>query len=205
MLRSKITVRTPPNLAMDKQTIFALASALTLTAKQGQAASIKAIEGAFTVRTTWLKPSNVFGVRVKPATKQNLVAWVGTAAEWLEKFIKEPAGAIVLKIPQGEFLAIPTPNVRRTKRDLIRATQRPRALRGKRDFLIPLRSGRGFLLAQHQGRGKNQRTVILYVLVKRARIRERDVLYGPTRRAYERNFSKILGLQLQRAFATARR
>jgi hypothetical protein len=130
---------------------------------------------------------------------------VGTAAEWLEKFIREPAGSVVLKIPQGEFLAIPTGNVRRTKRDIIRASQRPRALRGRRDFLVPLRSGRGFLLMQQQGRGKNTRNVALYVLVKRARIKEKDVLHGPVRRAFEKNWGRVYGAALARALATAKR
>lgn len=203
MLVSRIKVSTT-RLDLDKQTTFALASALTLTAKQGQAAAIKAIDGAFTVRTNWHR-QGPFSVRVRPATKQNLVAWVGTAAEWLEKFIREPAGSIVLKIPQGNFLAIPTTNVRRTKRDLVRAAQRPQRLRGHRDFLVPLRNGRGFLLMQQQGRGKNKRNVALYVLVKQARIREKDVLFGPTRKAYETHFSKILRVQLEQALATARR
>jgi hypothetical protein len=203
MLRSRIKVAVS-GLDLDKQTTFALASALTLTAKQGQTAALRAIEGSFTIRTPW--PSRgPFAVKVKPATKINLEAWVGTAAEWLEKFVREPAGSIVLKIPQGEFIAVPTGNVRRTKRDLIRAAQRPRALQGKRDFLVPLRHGRGFVLMQRQGRGRQQRAVALYVLVPRARIKEKDVLYGPTRRAFEKNFSKNLSTQLERAFATARR
>lgn len=203
MLRSKIKVSTT-GLEMDKQTTFALAAALTATAKLGQAASLKAIHGAFQIRTTWSE-RGPFAVKVRPATKLNLNAWVGTAAEWLEKFVREPAGSTVIKLPHGEYLAIPTTNVRRTKRDLIRATQRPRAIKGKRDFLVPLKSGRGFLLMQTQGRGRQKKAVVLYVLVRRARIKERDVLYGPVRKAYEQNFSKILGTQLERAFATARR
>src|SRR5262245_285384 len=117
MLSARIKkVQEVGNRNFDKQTTFALASALTITAKDIQAENIKKIEGAFTVRTNWDKPSNIFGVRVKPATKQNLVTWIGTAADWLQKFVQEPAGAIVVKLPQGEFLAIPTSNVRRTKR-----------------------------------------------------------------------------------------
>lgn len=202
MFRSRITVATP-NLDINKQTIFALASALTATAMQGKTAVVKAIEGTFTIRTNWDKVGP-YAVKVKPATKTNLVAYVGTAADWLQKFIEEPAGSIVLKIPQGEFLAIPTKNVRRTPRDIIRAAQRPRRIAGKRDFLVPLRHGRGFVLMQKQGRGRAAKAVALYLLVPRARIRERDVLFGPTRRAFETNFTKNLSTALDRAFATAR-
>lgn len=207
MLKATIKVKTT-GLQMDKQTIFALAAALTATAKLGQTAVLKAMDaaqgGAFTIRTGWTT-RGPYAVKIRPATKTNLNAWVGTAADWLEKFIREPAGSTVLKLPQGEFIAIPTSNVRRTKRDLIRAAQRPRALKGKRDYLIPLRHGRGWVLMQKQGRGKQARGVPLYVLVPKAKIKERDVLFGPTRRAFEKNFSKLFNAQLERAFATARR
>src|SRR5258707_820967 len=118
MLKSKITVAVKGTTQLDKQTTFALASSLTMVAKEAQAETVKEIRGTFTVRSNWDKPSNVFGIRIKGATKQNLVAIVGTAAYWLEKFVQEPPGSIVIKLPQGEFLAIPTSNVRRTKRDL---------------------------------------------------------------------------------------
>jgi len=206
MITQRITVKTT-GLDMSKQVVFALASALTLTAKQAQTDTKKAIESAFTVRTPWYKESNIFGIRVKPATKTNLTAVVGTAADWLEKFTREPAGSVVLKLPRqgGEYLAIPTSNVRRTKRDLIRAAQRPGKLRGKRDFVLPLRSGRGLVLLQRQGRGRQGRNVVLYILVRRARIKEKDVLWGPARRAFEKTFDKIFTAQLERALATARR
>jgi hypothetical protein len=204
MIEQRIRVTTT-GLDMSKQVVFALASALTATAKLGQTNAIKAIEGAFTVRTGWDKPSNIYGVRVKPATKLNLTAVVGTAADWLEKFVREPAGSTVVKLPEGEFLAIPLAGVRRTKRDIIRATQRPQAIRGKRDFKVPLRNGRGYLLLQKQGRGRQAKNVALYLLVKRAKIREKDVFFGPTQRAFEKNFGKIYTAQLERALATAKR
>jgi len=207
MFRSTLKVSTS-GLDMNKQTVFALAAALTQTAKQGQTAVLKALDasqgGAFTLRTGWSRVGP-FAVRARPATKLNLEAWVGTAAEWLEKFIRGPAGSVVIRLPQGEFIAVPTSQVRRTKRDLIRATQRPKAIRGKRDFLVPLRHGRGFVLMQKQGRGKQQKNVALYVLVPRVKIKERDVLFGPVRRVFEKQFSKNLTAQLERAFATARR
>jgi hypothetical protein len=202
MLASKIKI-TVNNLDLNKQQRFALAQTLTAVAQKAQDASIKAIEGNFAVRTSWYKKQNVYGVRVKPATKANLTAVVGTAADWLEKFVREPPGSVVLKLPQGEFLAIPTSNVRRTKRDLIRAMQRPRALRGA-VYKLPLKSGRGFVLMQRQGRGSQRRNVALYILVKRARIKEKDVLFGPARRAFEINFSKLYAENLARALATAK-
>jgi hypothetical protein len=205
MLTAKTTTSSTGSKDFDKQTTFAIYSALTMTAKEIQAETIKGLDktsgGAFDIRTNWNKPSNIFGVRVKPATKQKLEAWIGTAAEWLEKFVREPQGSIVLKLPRGEFIAIPTSNVRRTKRDLIRATQRPQAIRGKRDILLPMKSGRGFVLFQEQGRGVNAKRVALYVLVRRAQIHERDVLYGPAKRVFQKRFPVNLERQLKVAFA----
>jgi hypothetical protein len=216
MFTAKVTSTISGNKYLDKQTTFALASALTLVAKDIQTATAKGLDkqqgGAFEIRTNWNRPSNIFGVRIKPATKQKLEAWVGTAAEWLAKFVEDNRpGSIVLKLPRGEFIAIPTSNVRRTKRDLIRAAQRPAALRGKRDVVLPLKSGKGFVLFQgkpssyrgekRSGRGKGGRLVALYILVPFARIVEKDVLYGPARKVFLKRFGDIYQGQLRKAFA----
>lgn len=204
MLGARIKITPVGNPHFDKQTTFALASALTMTAKEIQAADIKAIEGSFNVRSNWDKPSNIYGVRVKPATRQKLETWIGTAADWLEKFVREREGAIVVKISQGHFVAVPTSNVRRTKREIIRASQRPKALRGKRDIVLPLKSGKGMVLFQAKGRKERGQLVALYILVPTAHIREKDVLFGPAKRVFEKRFAPIYEQQLRKAFATAR-
>jgi hypothetical protein len=188
---------------MDKQMTFAVASSLTFVAKEAQTAIIKEIEGAFTVRTNWDKQSNALGVKVKPATKTNLASMVGTAAAFLEKFVQGPDNSIIINTPRGQFFAVPTTNVRRTKRDIVSAIQRPQRLRGKRDFVIPMRSGKGYLLYQRPARGK-AKPVLLYILTPRAKIRERDVIFGPSQRVFERRFSDILTAQMEKALATAR-
>jgi len=203
MINSRITVSLTGSTQFDKQANFALASSLTLVAKEIQLGVIKQIESSFAVRSGWDKPSNIFGVRVKPATKQDLSAWIGTAADWLEKFIQQPAGAIVVKLPQGEFLAIPTKNVRRTKRDIISRAQRPRALMGKRDFILVTRRGLHILM-QRRGRGQASYLVPLYFLVKRARIREKDFLAGPSEQIFGKRFLDIFTDQLQKAYRTAK-
>src|ERR1041384_474638 len=169
----------------EKQIRFAIASACTKGAKAVQAADKKALRGAFTIRTNW-DEVGPYAVKVQAAKKNDnpIVALAGTGADFIEKFIREPEGSTVLKLPHGEFIAIPTTNVRRTKRDLIRAMQRPRALRGKEDFVIPLRNGT-FGLFQRQGRKGQKKAVLLYRLVKRARIKERDVLFGPAKKTLD--------------------
>jgi hypothetical protein len=206
MITSKISIQTQGSANPEKQVAFAAASALTLTATEIKIAEIKAIDETFTVRTNWNKVGP-YAVKVQAAKKTDWprpFSIVGTAADFIEKFLEGPVGSIALKIPQGEFIAIPTSNVRRTKRDIIRAAQRPRALRGKHDFLVPMKSGQGFVLFQKQGRGKSKRNVALYLLVKSAKIRERDPLFEPALKVFVKRFGAILDQQVAKAFATAR-
>lgn len=188
----------------EKQIRFAIASACTKGAKAVQAANKRAIRSAFTVRTNW-DERGPYAVKVQAAKKDDnpVVAMVGTGADFIEKFIREPEGSTVLKLPQGEFIAIPTTNVRRTKRDLIRAAQRPRALRGKDDFVVPFKNGTLGLFIR-KGRKGQKKSVLLYRLVKRARIKERDVLFGPAKKTLD---AQLLGFYQQgvaQAMATAK-
>ncbi len=189
----------------EKQVRFAVSSALTKGARAVQAANVKAIEGAFTIRTRW-DVVGPYAVKVQAAKKTDdpIVALVGTGADFIEKFIREPEGSTVVKLPQGEFIAIPTTNVRRTKRDLIRAAQRPRNLRGKRDILLPMRKGGGMVLLQEQGRGRNAKRVALYLLVPRARIKERDVLFGPAKKTLDAQLLGLYQQEIANAIATAK-
>jgi len=203
----------------EKQIRFAVASACTKGAKAVQVADKKALRGAFTIRTNW-DERGPYAVKVQAAKKADnpIVALVGTGADFIEKFIREPEGSTVLKLPQGNFIAIPTTNVRRTKRDIIRAAQRPARLRGKRDVLLPMKSGRGYVLFQEQNvftsrqrsqnksqsRGRRGRLVALYILVPQAKIKERDVLFGPAKKTLDAQLLKLYQSEIASAIATAK-
>ena len=180
-----------------KQVRFALATTLTSLAKEAQHASVSETERAFTVRNNWLQPSNAMGIKVLPASKEDLSAAVATRADWLVPF--QEGGT---KTPKGANLAIPTKNVRRTKRDVIRKTQRPNALRGKRTFLLPTKNG--LVLFQRKGRGKRSTITALYRLKPSARIQKRSTVVEPTLRVFGRRFDGVFEGQLRKAFATAR-
>lgn len=181
----------------DKQIAFAIAVALTTTAKQAQWEVIHTIEGTFTTRNNWYKPSNKFGIRMKSATKQNPVASLRTDADWLEPH--EDGG---VKTPtQGKELAIPTENVRRNKRQMIQKSQRPGALRGKRDFVLNTKKGR--VLYQRRGKGKRSKIVALYNLEPRAIIRKHSTFFEPIERIVERNLQENFNDALERAYASA--
>jgi hypothetical protein len=179
-----------------KQVTFALAATLTAVAREAQAASVASIESTFTVRNNWDKPSNAMGIKALAATKDDLTAAVATRADWLheEARVKQP------QRPGGE-LAIPTANVRRSKRDIIQRSQRPKAL-GAKAFVVKTRNGP--VLAYRRGRGKNKQLVFLYRLKPSARIRKQSTLVEPTVRVFERRFGTIFEQQLRKAMATAR-
>jgi hypothetical protein len=181
------------NLA--KQVTFALTATLTALAREAQAASVASIESTFTVRNNWDKPSNAMGVKALAATKDDLTSAVATRADWLHEETRP-------KIPFGNYIAIPTKNVRRSKRDIIQKGQRPKNLR--RAFVIKTRKQGVAMLFQRRGRGKRSEIVAMYKLIPRALIRKQSTLVEPTVKVFERRFDKVFESQLRRALATAR-
>lgn len=182
----------------DKQVPFALAYALTITAKEAQAAVVKSLEGTFTLRGQWYKQSNKFGIKITPAKKTNLKASVHTQADWLE--LHETGGT---KTPRGKELAIPTENVRRTKRQIIQKSQRPKALIGKRDFILNTKKGR--VLFQRKGKGKRSKIVALYNLEPKAVIKKQSTFFEPVEKIVEKNLQENFNKALEKAYATAKR
>jgi hypothetical protein len=196
-----ISVRLDPpkrGSELDKQVRFALTMALTATAKDAQGEIRDSLQDTFTIRNRWLDQSNKFGIKVRPAKKDDLVAQVGTDADWLQ--FHEEGG---IKTPQGHFIAIPTRNVRRTKKQIIQKGQRPRALIGKRDFLITTKAGR-VVLFQRTGRGKRSGIKAMYVMVPRSSIKKHSTILDPTMKAIQQRFGGNFSKALKRAIATAR-
>jgi hypothetical protein len=181
-----------------KQIRFAAAVGLTRTAKDGQAAVSAKLADNFTLRTRWYEPSNAMGIRVKAAKKTDLAAEIKTKADWLEKFETGEE-----KLPRRRFLAIPTSNVRRNKRDIITRANRPAQLRDKRTFLLETR--RGLTLFQRKYRGKRSFIVPLYLMRQHARTPKRPSFYAPARHAALTRFGKNFADALREAFATARK
>lgn len=182
---------------IDKNIRFATAAALTKTAQDGQKASREALAANFTLRGNWSNPSNKFEIRIKPAKKDNLEAQVTTLADWL-KLHEEGA----TKLPSRKFIAIPTDNVRRNKRDIITKGNRPGALRGKNTFVIDTKSGP--VIFQRKGKGKREKLVALYILEPKAKIKKHSSFYEPIGKAVRANFKQNWTEAVKQAFATAR-
>lgn len=182
-------------LSLEKQINFAAARALTETAKQSQDASIKAIQATFTTRGKWYLPSNRYGVKVRAARKENLEATVGTAADWLS--LHETAGT---KTPRNNYLAVATSNVRRTKRDIIVKSNRPRNL--KRSFVMTTKRGI-HVLFQRFGRARGDIRA-MYILIPRARIKKDSTVVAITEKVVMRRFASLYDKALREALASAK-
>jgi hypothetical protein len=183
-------------VTFEEQLTYAAARALTLTARQSQAASVEAIRRTFTTRGTWYLPGSRFGLRVTPATKARLESAVRAAADWL---IPHETGEDKAA-RSGGLLAVPLVGrgrPRPSQRAKVRADLKPRAL-GRRGVVIETR--RGPVLFARQDR----RLVAFYGPERRARIRKRSTVTGPTVRAFAGNFGENLAEAIAEALRTAK-
>jgi hypothetical protein len=181
---------------LEKQIPFAMALALTRTAKEVQREEIAHIRSAFTVRGSWLREGGKFGVGITPASKQDLVAVVESRAPWLEEH-EEGAN----RTPAGSHFAIPQADIRRTKTQVIARSHRPKAL--KRAFKIQTMKGIPLLL-QRIGRGKRSALRVMYQLTGKAKIEPRLQFFETGRAVVERAWKQIFSEALDRAIRTAR-
>jgi len=193
------TLKPPSWQNIVKQLEFGTAGGLTKTAKDAQQGVVSALQGTFTLRGNWWNQSNKFGIKVKPATKNDLSSEVRTAADWLE--LHETGGDKTGR--SGGRITVPTDNVRRNKRLIIPRAQRPQALKGKNSFIATNTRGET-ILYRRVGRGKNQKIVALYILEKKVRIRKQSTFYAPIEAIVKRNLDTNRRAGIQKALATAK-
>jgi hypothetical protein len=151
---------------------------------------------AFTLRGTWFQPNNKFGIKIKPATKDDLSAEVRTMADWLK--IHEDGG---IKHAASGRLAVPTDNVRRNKRFIIPRNQRPKGLAGKAFVLM---TKKGPVLAQRISRGKRKGLIVLYGLESSARIKKQPTFHDPIQKVVDHSLTKNIEAGIQNALDTMR-
>lgn len=193
-------VERPPSAAkIDKNLRFGIAKGLTDTAKEGQRAVLGALKGTFTIRGGWSNPSNRFGIKIKPAKRDDLSAEVRTRADWLE--LHEKGGT--KRGRGGGRIAVPTENVRRTKRDIISRANRPGGLRNKRTFVI--KTKRGDVLYQRKYKGKRSHIVALYNLEPRVQIKKRSTFFEPVSKVVRRRVERNVVAGMRHAIATMRK
>jgi hypothetical protein len=193
---SKIVQSPPSAEKIYKNIQFGTAVGLTKTAKEAQSAVLAALQSTFTLRGTWFQANNRFGIKIKPATKDDLSAEVRTMADWLK--IHEDGG---IKHAQSGRLAVPTENVRRNKRYIIPRNQRPKGLAGKAFVLM---TKKGPVLAQRISRGKRKGMIVLYGLEGSARIKKQPTFHDPIQKVVDHRLTKNIEAGIQNALDTMR-
>jgi hypothetical protein len=127
--------------AARRQVPFAIARALTWTAKDAQGDVQADLPKRFTLRNNWVKN----GIRITPATKASPQAVVGSLEPFMER--QETGGA--KRSRGGHRVAVPKTKPTR----IIPRAQRPSAIRNKpRVFTIKTASGAGIVRRQGKAR-----------------------------------------------------
>lgn len=197
-----ISVHTDINRALSQlQTIaeaqqfrFAVAKALTNTAYDVQREVRKNMPQRFTIRKQWV----VQGIKVDKATKQNLSARIYSRDKFMG--LQEIGGP---KSPLHQYLAVPTSMVKRTKRDLIAKSDRPKNL-GARAEVIDFEGHKWLALKRPREGANGQRLRLLYLLVPRASIKKRLGLGEDAERITRARFGENLRAAIEFAMRTAR-
>jgi hypothetical protein len=199
-----------------KQLPFAIARALTQTTKEAQAAVRADMPRKFTIRRQWV----VQGIRIIPATKANLTAILYTKDPFMER--QEGGGVKTGKPGGGNFtsnnlpsktgfpvrgvgrgrVAVPTQNVLRSKRDIIRRSELPAGL-GSKAFVIAGNAGTQ-LLARRFAKGKRAGLQVLYVLKGQTFVKPRLELREIGSRVAKQRFPEIFARSIADAIANAK-
>jgi hypothetical protein len=113
-------------ISLSKQTKFATAQALNDTAKDVQTFTVtKQLPDKFTLRSRgapWFRPGTKFGFNIKHANKANLLAVIGSQADWLPD--QEKGG--IRKARNGR-IAVPTLQWK-PKKDIMIRSKKPRVI-----------------------------------------------------------------------------
>lgn len=190
----------------DKQIPFALANAINKIAKDAQTDERVQLRRAFTLRRPeWADRA----VKItKFAKKKDPIAVLGihppggdARADILTKF-----EADTVKTPRaGAHVAIPVA-AKRTKKDIVRKNQQPRALiaAGKAFIIRQTKNPAVQLIVRYAGRGKRKTLETLWLLVRRVPISP-DLKFEQTaRKSIDRTATKHLQREFDNAMRTAR-
>ncbi|TDA64291.1 hypothetical protein E0765_06135 [Sulfuricurvum sp. IAE1] len=178
--------------SLPKQLNYGASVGLNNLATHMRDSELAGAKNTLTLRGRWYEPRSRFGFNVQFAKKNDLNAAVYTRADWL---VLHTEGGT--KTGRGR-IAIPTAEVKRSKRDMITRSNRPRNIKGS--FLV--HTSKGDAIAVRKGRGKRSRLVILYWLEKQAKIKKVYDFYEIGKKVYDRNAQRYLGEGVDKAWAS---
>lgn len=176
--------------SIPKQINYGASVGLNNLATHMRDSELAGAKNALTLRGRWYEPRSRFGFNVQFAKKNDLNASVYTRADWL---VLHAEGGT--KTARGR-IAIPTAEVKRSKRDIITRANRPRNVKGS--FLI--HTSKGDAIAVRKGKGKRSRLVILYWLEKQAKIKKVFDFYEIGKKVYDRNAHRYISDGIDIAF-----
>lgn len=176
---------------------FAVAKALTTTAKQVQTEVKARMPERFTIRRNWV----VLQLKMKAADKRGLEAIVYHNAPFMS--MQETGGN---KLAKRRYIAIPTSAVKRTKSQVVAKSDRPQALMAKAKTAIIEYKGNKWIALQkrEKGRGEGHKLRLLYLLIPQAHINKRLGLETDGVRILRANLAKNLQDAIDYAVRTAK-
>ena len=180
-----------------KQTPFAIARALTWTAKDAQERIKQELPFRFTLRNNWVRS----GIRIKPAKKTQRIptAVVGTP-DW---FMREQELGAIRRPKKSKLLAVPMRGVRRTKRGTITKANKPRALLRKPKHFINTKNGTP-ILWRRRFKYKRYPIIPLWRFVPKAKIDERWRLRESVGFVIDKRLDRNMRRSLRKALENAK-
>ncbi|HAT49011.1 MAG TPA: hypothetical protein DCS88_01580 [Alphaproteobacteria bacterium] len=182
---------------LDKQVRYAIALALTNTAKDAQAELRRQLPQRFTMRTGWVAK----GIRISSANKTDLKATVMVLDQFMT--LQETGGDKTS--PFGDSLGIPV-GARPTPTSVTRPGSFPGALlRKKGYFIAPIRKGSSIKgVWKRTGKGRRVKMQLMYVFSRHVRIKPRFGFVATVDKVARERFPARFAEALKWAMATAR-
>jgi len=165
----------------ERQIPFAMALALTRTARDARERLVAELDSTFTIRSKWVPK----GMRFEKATKTNLRAEVGSTRAFMA--LQARGGT---KSSGSRRVPVPMRALRKSPKTKITRGKWPEKLLAKpKHFVKPLSAGGAYGLFRVRGGKRNPRLELLHVLAKSAKI--------PARWPFEKTVEEAVGERWQ--------